>query len=806
MRIVWAWLRLEVRARWRALTVLALLVALATATILGAVAGAQRGRTAYGRLAAGTLPATATVLANQPGFNWARIRALPEVTALSEFGFGFGFGIAGVPPGSAGVFTPVDAALTATIERPIVLQGRRYDPRRADEVVVTRQFATAFGKRPGDSLVLLLASPQQVDAGYDGSSGAPPRGPKVTVHIVGVIRSPWFLDSPGGAGGVISSPALFAQHRTSMLGTQHIVPVNALLRLAGGPAAIPRFRADLARVTGRSDIDVWNNSVYFGDSVRRVTGYEAACLLAFAIAALAAALFLIGQSVARYLAATVTDLQVLQAVGLTRRQGVAAAVAAPLLAAVLGASLGVAAAIVASRWMPIGAAALAEPHPGLNADWLVLGAGWVLAPLLILAGATAVAARALSARRRDAAARRSLVAATATRAGLPVPLVIGTRFALEPGRGLRAVPVRPAVLGAVAGVLGVLAAFTFAAGVSDAAANPVRFGQTFQLGAFFGFNGMDGGPAAERALAAAAADRDVTGFDDARIAGAQSGQFSVESYTYAPVHGKRLPVVLLGGRMPAAPDEIVLAPVSARELRAQPGSVIRLAGGGSPLAERVTGIGFVPVGPHNSYADGAWLTPAGYDRLFAGAHYRFKYHAAAVSLRPGANVRAVARRLHAAAARAGDPGLTFTPPDPLPDVQAIQDLQALPVALSAFLALLAIAAVAYALSATVRRRRHELAVLRALGLTRRQVRLAVAVQATVLALAGLAFGIPLGLIVGRAIWRVVAGFTPLAYHPPLAPWALLLIGPAALLVVNVVASWPERRAARLRAGQVLRTE
>jgi hypothetical protein len=805
MRIAWTWLRLELRGRWRPLAALALLVALATATILAAVAGVQRGRTAYSRLAAGTLPATATVLANQPGFDWARIRALPEVTALSEFGFGFGFAVAGLPPGSAGVFTPVDAALTATIERPVVLAGRLYNPRRADEVVVSRQFAATFGKRPGDFLVLLLASPQQADAGYDGTSGGPPRGPRVRVRIVGVIRSPWFLDSPGGAGGVISSPALFTQHRASMLGTEQAVPVNALLRLAGGPAAIPRFRADLARVTGRSDIDVWNNSVYFGDSVRRVTGYEAACLLAFAVAALAAALFLIGQSVARYLVPTVTDLQVLQAVGLTRRQGAAAAVAAPLLAAAAGTSLGVAAAIVASRWMPIGAAALAEPHPGLNADWRVLGAGWAGVPLLIGAGAAAVAARALSARRRDAGARRSLVAAAATRAGLPVPLVIGTRFALEPGRGRRAVPVRPAVLGAVAGVLGVLAAFTFAAGVSDAAANPARFGQTLQLGAFFGFNGMDGGHV-ERALRAAAADRDVTGVDDARIAGAQSGQYSVESYTYAPVRGKRLPVVLLSGRMPAARDEIVLAPVSARDLRAQPGSVIRLAGGGSPLAERVTGIGFVPVGPHNGYADGAWLTPAGYDRLFAGAHFRFKYHTAAVSLRPGASVPAVARRLHAAAAAAGDRGLAFTPPDPLPDVRAIQDLQALPVALSAFLAILAIAAVAYALSAAVRRRGHELAVLRALGLTRRQVRLAVAAQGTVLALAGLAFGIPLGLTVGRVIWRVVAGFTPLAYHSPVAPWALLLIGPVALVVVNVTAAWPQWRAARLRVGQALRAE
>jgi hypothetical protein len=351
----------------------------------------------------------------------------------------------------------------------------------------------------------------------------------------------------------------------------------------------------------------------------------------------------------------------------------------------------------------------------------------------------------------------------------------------------------------------VLAAFTFTAGVSDAATHPARFGQTFQLGAFFGFNGQDFGPA-EPALRAAAADRDVTGVDDARIAGAQSGRFSIESYTYAPVGGKQLPVVLLAGRMPAAPGEIALAPFSAQELHARPGSVIRLAGGGSPRAERVTGIGFVPVGPHNDYADGAWLTPAGFDRLFTGAHFRFKYHAAAVSVRPGASLPAVERRLNAAAAKAGDPGLTFTPPAPLQDVQIIQDLENLPVALSAFLAVLAIAAIGYALSAAVRRRQHELAVLRALGLTRGQTRLAVATQATVLALAGLAFGIPLGLTVGRAIWRVVAGFTPLAYHAPLAPWALLLIAPAALLIVNLVAAWPQLRATRLRVSQILRTE
>jgi hypothetical protein len=85
MRVIAAWTRLEWRRRWRSLLVLALLVALATATVLAAVAGARRGQTAFSRLWARTLPATVAVLPNQPGFAWAKIRALPEVAALTTF-------------------------------------------------------------------------------------------------------------------------------------------------------------------------------------------------------------------------------------------------------------------------------------------------------------------------------------------------------------------------------------------------------------------------------------------------------------------------------------------------------------------------------------------------------------------------------------------------------------------------------------------------------------------------------------------------------------------------------------------------
>jgi cell division protein FtsX len=798
------WLRLELPRRWRSLALLALLVALATATVLTATAGARRGHTAVDRLYARTLPATVTVLPNQPGFDWNKVRALPQVAAISRFAVAFGYAVQG-DPGAGSQFPFLDPAMTRTIERPVVLAGQLYDPRRVDEVIVTPLFAASYHKHPGDYLTLTLPSVKQANAGYDGTTGGAPGGPRVRVRITGVVRSPWLTDDPGGTGAVIASPALYARYPLNTFGTQQHVFINALIRLHGGAAAIPAFRAGLAKVTGRDDIDVWNNSVNFGDPFRRVTGYEAACLLAFAVTALVTAMFLIGQAIARYVSATTAELQILQSVGLTRRQGAAAAAAAPALAALAGATIGVAGAIVASQWMPIGAASLIEPHPGIDADWLVLGLGWVLVPLLVLGASAALATRYLTAGRSARAARRSVAAAAASGAGLPVPVVIGARFALEPGRGRSSVPVRPALLGGVIGVLGVLAAFTFAAGVTDAATHPERFGQTWQLGAFFGFNGQDGGHTAA-ALKAVAADPDVTGVDDARINGAQSGQYSVESFTYAPVRGKATPVVMTDGRMPTARDEIVLAPISARELHAKTGSVIKLAGGGDPVTERVTGIGFVPVGPHNDYSDGGWLTPAGYHRLFAGSHYAFKYHAATVSLRPGADLTTVARRLNRAAAKAGAPNVQFGPVDPVQELTIIRDLEVLPLALAAFLAVLAVAAIGYAVAAAVSRRRRDLAVLQALGMSRRQTRLAVATQATVLAVTGLLFGIPLGLAVGRFIWRDVAGLTPLAYHPPLAVWALLLIAPAALLTVNILAVWPQWLAVRHRAGQVLRTE
>ena len=78
MLITVTWLRLDARRRWRSLAVLALLIALATGIVLTSIAGARRGQTAFDRLWARTLPATVTVLPNQPGFDWARSRPCPK--------------------------------------------------------------------------------------------------------------------------------------------------------------------------------------------------------------------------------------------------------------------------------------------------------------------------------------------------------------------------------------------------------------------------------------------------------------------------------------------------------------------------------------------------------------------------------------------------------------------------------------------------------------------------------------------------------------------------------------------------------
>ena len=755
---------------------------------MATTAGARRGATALDRLVEGTLPADVIVLPNQPGFDWEAVRSMPQVAALTGFVVGGG-ALEGLPGAEHSLgFPPADAELFDTVERPVVLAGRLPDPHRADEVVTSASFERVSGRGVGDTVTIRLYSPEQL-ADLTQSEDAP-EGRRVDATIVGVIRSPWFAESPDMGPGVQPSPGLFEQYPDEVLDPS-VGYVNAMVRLHGGEAAVESFTADLAALTGRRDIDIWNQHDA-GDHVREVVGFQSNSLLAFALAAVLAALVLIGQAIARSAAGAAVDLETMRAMGMTGRQSRIASALGPTLAATVGVVVGAAAAVVASRWFPIGSAAPYEPAPGVDVDMLVLGLGLVVVPILVGAGAMAAAAVAMRPFRRPA--RRSVIASAAARVGAPPSVAIGWQFAFERGRGRESVPVRLAFTGAIVGVLGTIAALTFSDGVQGAVDDLDRFGQTYELEAFIGLNGEDFGPADE-VMTSFVADPEVESVNDSRVVPVEAeGQaFEVFSLDH---EGRRDPeVVLTDGRAPDSDAEIALAPRTAQAAGASVGDTIEVRGDGPPRSMLVSGLAFVPTGPHNDYASGAWVTGAGFDHLSPDG---FKFHVIHVWLRDGVDV-------HAAAERLGEPfdgGVEL--PEPPPEVTELRQVRAFPLLLAAFLALLALTAVGHALATAVRRRGHDLAALRALGMTRPQARAVVWTQATILAVAGLVVGLPIGFLLGQRLWQEVADNTPVLYRPPVAVLAFVVIVPAALVLANLLGALPARRAARMHLGRTLR--
>ncbi len=791
-----AWLRLDLHLRRRLLAVIALLIALSAATVLTAAAGARRGESALRRLTEPSLPATAIVLPAQEGFDWDAVRAIRQVASvapLTESGLAF----EGIDqPGQSGLYAlPQNAELLRSIERPVILRGRLPDPARADEAVVTSGFVRSYGKGVGDTLVPLVDDPNLTEAAspVHRSSALPAR-----IMIVGVIRSPLFSADAGAWGQIVLSPGLMPAYLKAV--DQPFF--GALVRLRDGSAGIPSFRAELARVGGAAGVDTQDLAVQTHRR-QRLAVFEFGVLLGFACAALIAAVFLVGQAISRHVLAGMVQLRVLRGLGMTPWQAALAATVGPLAAAVAGVGLALPAIVLASARFPIGSAAASEPAPGIRPDGLVLAAGTVATLVAVTAVSWVTARWELRSSATPVPDRRSAVAAAAAKVGAPVWASVGARFALEPGRGRTSVPARPALLGVTIGIAGVLAAFTFASGISEAVGNPRRFGQTLQLAAFL--NGDSQPPATvARLLAAAAADPDVRSAADCRgnVARVAADANTVVLFTCRP-HDRPPEVVLTDGRMPESATEIVLGVETAARLGSRVGARLVLAGTGSSRAVVVTGLGFVPESWRNSHADGGWVTADGFDGLFDRADGRAVF----VELRRGAVTRDVQARLSRASAElTGGDQLPFDAASaPLRSTE-LRQLRLLPVALGLFLVILAVGSVGHALAAAVRRRRGDVAVLRALGMTRRQCRGVVATQASVLAVVGLVFGVPLGVAVGRVVWRVVADYTPVQYAPPVAMAALVLVAPLALLAANLLAAWPGQQAARLRIAHVLRAE
>ena len=90
------------------------------------------------------------------------------------------------------------------------------------------------------------------------------------------------------------------------------------------------------------------------------------------------------------------------------------------------------------------------------------------------------------------------------------------------------------------------------------------------------------------------------------------------------------------------------------------------------------------------------------------------------------------------------------------DVLNYARIQRTPLVLAAVLALLAIGVLANLLVSSIRRRRHDIAILKTIGFRRRQVSAAVAWQATTVVGLALLVGLPVGVALGRWVWSTFA--------------------------------------------------
>lgn len=823
---VLVWLAIDARRRWRSLLGLFLLLTFSGAVVLTSLAGAHRGHTALERLRADTLPVDALAVANIPGLDWTRIDALPYVVAHTHFVLGAAprFEETVQHPGMDDNvdFLRDDTAWMRTIERPVVIRGRMLDPNRPDEAVVAGDYQAIFGYDVGDTLHLHLPSPQQADTGStDEMSADDYKGPEIDVHIVGEVKSPWFVTSGPQNAGLVLSPTLMADYRANILGaTGHGGWENDGFRLQHGEADIPRLRQDIARITGRS-IDVWDYQASY-DTYQSIDDHDAGFLAAFGLAALVAAVVLVGQAIGRYAASSTTELETARALGMSPSQVTLASSLNLAAVALLSGAASVGIAIYASRWFPVGYAAGVEPAPGVGVDWLVLPLGFL--GIVGFATAAAVFSSRSAGGRADRKPTASRLATAAAAANAPVPVVAGIRFALETGSGRNAVPVRPALIASLVGVLGVISVSVLWYGVTDAASHPERFGQTYQAAGFLGYNGHDILPTGGLADTLAALP-EVTAVNDSltQVADLPHGRGSIQLYDWNP-GAKPLATTVLSGRMPMAPDEVALGPSTLKADHLQVGDTVTLASGSRTRRLSIVGSVFTPTGPHNDYAEGGWIPDAGYHALFTD----FKFHLIHVALAPAyrndggmaqlnkdllARLPALRRAVAGMCGGSSDPscgqaitGLTDLDITTNGTVQVLRGNQRLPLYLAAFLLVLAVGAIAHALATAVRRRSVDLAVLRAVGLTPGQSRWIVVVQACVLALFGLAFGVPLGVALGRTAWRWIAAFTPVQYLPPDPVLILLLVVPVALVVVNLLAALPARRAGRTQVATVLRAE
>ncbi len=836
MRVAWYRFTATFGRRRGGYLTIVLLIGLTGGIAMASVAAARRTQASFATFLASTNPSDLAVQAGAPNLT-RELERLPGIQRVEAANFNvnaYPLGRTGGPAFSA--YLLGNASSIGSIngeyfhqDRVTATAGRMANPKRADEFVATAEAERLLGWHVGQVIPMGVYTNAQTSEPAFGSAGVKPHL-RLAMKLTGtvVFNDQVVLDQVDRFPAlVLFTPALTRPFSAGFIYARYS------LKLHNGASAVPAVEREIVGAFPKGSTYGFHVTSVVEGQVDRTVRPEAIALAVFGVIALLAALLIAVQVIARQLQARDKDFEVLRALGASRAMTAGDGLVGILGAVVAGSLLAAGVAIGLTPLSPIGPVRPVYPAPGIAVDFVVLGFG-----LLVLIGGIGAAAVVFARRQapdrvrrqeRARGSRGSSLARMAANSGAPVSAVAGVRFALEPGHGRTAVPVRSAVSGAILAVLIVVATLTFGSGLSTLISHPALYGWNWTYALT---SNADVPP---QSLALLARDRAVAAWGGV-------------IFTSAQIDGQTVPVMvggtharvnppILSGRPLEADNQIVLGAATLAQLHKRVGDTVVASYGTRhdapvyipPTRLLIVGTATLPaVGDpntlHPSMGTGA-VIPAGIEppafRKFLHSPYRALNGPKMVFVRLRAGVApaqglASLQRIADAGTRAlfalpnavggGGESVQVLPVQYPAEIENYRSIGATPVVLAAGLAAGAVAALGLTLAASVRRRRRDLALLKTLGFTQRQLAACVAWQLTVAAAVGVIAGIPLGIALGRWLWVL---FARDIYAVPLAtvPVPLVIyVGLGALVLANVVAALPGRYAARTPTALVLRAE
>jgi hypothetical protein len=836
MRVAWYRVRATTGRRIGGYLTLAVLLGLVGGIALASVTAARRTDSSYPDYLSRTNPSDLVVQpfttpAYSPGF----VRQLERLPHVRRAAVAVPFNAATITTGGKlGTVLLAHVQLTAPLaghsglytaqDRVTITAGHR--AAGPDEVVATPGAAASLHLHVGSRLRVGLIS-------GSGHRGPLPRA-DLTIVGIGTLNTQVLQDSidSGRTGFLIGTPALAARFASCCASGMDVG-----LRLAGGSRYATAVAKEYNRLlsTSRyvsrsgSELYVYVTSAIEAQAQRAIRP-EAIALAVFGVIAGLAALIIGTQSISRQLRAGADDAAVLRALGAAPQMIIADGLAGLVAATVAGALLAVAVAVGLSPLSLFGPVRQVTPGRGIYLDAVVLGLG-ALGLALVLSGvAAAIAYRQAPQRiaaRSQASEHRPAAVRAAAAAGLPAPAVEGMRLAVDPGRGRTAVPVRSVLAGSVLAMAVVGATLTFSASLATLVSRPALYGWNFGY-ALYAVQGWGVVPA-RWAGPLLARDRLVAATTGAKFATVQVNGITVPAIA-VPTRPAVAPHLLSGRGLDSSRD-VVLGPATLAQLHQRVGGTVTLASGSFHVRLRIAGTATMPaiggvLSVHPSMSTGALFSTA----VLPGAAASGPFgplltgpNAILIRMRPGVSqaaglrsLQAIRRQLSAVLtsprvmASSGGSSIADTiqllAAQRPAEIVNYQTMGALPTVLAGGLAVGAVGALGLTLVASVRRRRHDFALLKTLGFTRGQLASAVAWQSSAVAVAGLVVGLPVGIAAGRGLWLAFARELGAVPDPVIPALSIALAAVAALALANLVAALPGRSAARTHAALVLRAE